>query len=238
MRSSADSTPDRPPLARPSRSVAIVLPVLLLVAGTVGGGCRGGDEGHGEAAGPAPAESAATGATADGDAAGAGESAEPTGPVETREEFERRVKSAADAERRREALIAELASLPTARFTTAADVLELVDADDPPRLFRLHEDDLESMSAEARTDAIARYDRISRGLKRLAVLAIEEAASLRDDGRGAEAAAMLGQVRSLAAASSGSEVAEIGRDAARAVVAMMDAALGPPVAGDAGDAEG
>lgn len=232
MRPSAGSDLDCLPPARPSRGGLLVLPVLLLVAGTVGGGCRGGDEGHGEAAGPAPAESAATGATADG------ESAEPTGPVETREEFERRVKSAADAERRREALIAKLASLPTARFTTAADVLELVDADDPPRLFRLHEDDLESMSAEARTDAIARYDRISRGLKRLAVLAIEEAASLRDDGRGAEAARLLQTVRSLAEASGGVEVAEIGRDAARMVVAMMDAALGPPPPVESGESAG
>lgn len=235
MRPSAGSDLDCLPPARPTRGGVLVLPVLLLVAGAVSGGCRGGDEGHGGAVAPAPAESASGGATAEGDAAGAGEAAEP---VETREEFERRVKSAAEAERRREALIAELASLPTARFTTAADVLELVDADDPPRLFRLHEDDLESMSAEARTDAIARYDRISRGLKRLAVLAIEEAASLRDDGRGAEAARMLQTVRSLAEASGGVEVAEIGRDAARTVVAMMDAAMGPPPPVESGESAG
>ncbi len=227
MRATAGATRFIFPPVRVPRRGAAAFPVVLLAAAAICGGCRAEDEDHGGA--PAPAASV-PGAGAAGDAS--------SEPAETREEFERRVKSAADAERRREALIAELASLPTARFTTAADVLELVDADDPPRLFRLHEDDLESMSAEARTDAIARYDRISRGLKRLAVLAIEEAASLRDDGRGAEAAAMLGQVRSLAAASSGSEVAEIGRDAARAVVAMMDAALGPPVAGDAGDADG
>jgi hypothetical protein len=233
MRATAGATRFIFPPVRVPRRGAAAFPVVLLAAAAICGGCRAEDEDHGGA--PAPAPTSAPAASVPGAGAAGDASSEP---AETREEFERRVKSAADAERRREALIAELASLPTARFTTAADVLELVDADDPPRLFRLHEDDLESMSAEARTDAIARYDRISRGLKRLAVLAIEEAASLRDDGRGAEAAAMLGQVRSLAAASSGSEVAEIGRDAARAVVAMMDAALGPPVAGDAGDADG
>jgi len=189
--------------------------------------CRGGEEEP--AAGTGGPEDVSD---ADGDSGGGGSVPPVTtdDPVDVDEDFERRARNAAAAERQRELLIEELSDLPASRFTSAVDVAILIPAEEPPRLFRLDEKDLEAMPPLERAEAIARYDRLARGLLELAVRAIDEAAELRERGDDERADDLLQRIRALAAVSGGDDVAEIGRDAARAVVVRIDEAM-PPAGG-------
>lgn len=179
---------------------------LVAVASVVGlatvAGCGGGDEE------PAPAD--VPSAPADGDAG------------EPAEDVEARIRAAEILERQRETLVDELVELAADGDTSARDVVMLVPADAPPRLFRMDEPELESLPAEERTAVIARYDRLALGLKELARRAADEAAAMAEAGRIEEARGLLRRVRALAEASAGDEVAEIGRDAARMAMAIVD----------------
>ncbi len=213
-----------------SRTAAVAAVAMVAIAGllaTAGlAGCGGSEE------------PAATRPTDDAD----GATDEPT-----EEEVEARIRAAAILERQRETLVDELVALAADGSTSARDVMMLVPRDAPPRLFPLDESALVALDARERTDVIARYDRLALGLKALARRAVDEASALADAGRPAEGRDLLVRVRDLAEASAGEEVAEIGRDAARLAIGLVDEGLAelPPAAGggtgggeDAGEAQG
>jgi hypothetical protein len=222
--------PLTPPLAAPSAggvpSLLATVATLALLVGPAGlMGCGGGES-------DSPPDASTPGGPADEEASPAITDADPQAADE--EDLERRARNAAVAERQRQTLIDELIDLPATRSIAAADVMMLVPRENPPRLFELDESEIEALPAGERTEAIARYDRIARGLKELAARALDESESLSQSGARDAASDLLRRVRDLARASAGDSVAELGRDAARAVLTTLNAALGEDESGGAG----